>query len=77
MNISCIVNSNPPSKVSWLKDGEKIVPNNSSVISEHRNKYVLRLSQLDHNTFGEYTCVAQNMLGKDEAMTKITGMHGQ
>ena len=75
VKMSCIVDSNPPSKVIWLKDGVEIVPNNSFMMSEQRNKYVLRLAELDYKAFGNYSCVAQNKLGKDEAMTKIAGMY--
>ena len=75
MKISCTVDSNPPSKVSWLKDGVLIDPENMSiVVSDHRNKHILRLIELDYKTFGNYTCLAQNKLGKDEVMTKIAGM---
>ena len=76
MEISCIVDSNPPSKVSWLKDGVLIDPENMSiVVSDRRNKHILRLIELDSETFGNYTCLAQNKLGKDEVMTNIAGMY--
>ena len=76
MQIFCIVDSNPPSKIRWLKDG---VPLNaellSNSISDHEKKQVLRLIELDYDSFGNYSCLAENKLGKDEATTKISGTY--
>merc|ERR1711892_1494533 len=74
MEITCIVDSNPPSKIRWLKDGVPLEAELlSNAVSNHEKKQVLRLVDLDHNSFGNYSCLAENKLGKDEAMTKISG----
>merc|ERR1711892_1090835 len=74
MEITCIVDSNPPSKIRWLKDGVPLEDELlSNAVSDHEKKQVLRLVKLDYNSFGNYSCLAENKLGKDEAMTKISG----
>ena len=74
MKITCIVDSNPPSKIRWLKDGVPLEAELlSNAVSNHEKKQVLRLVDLDYDSFGNYSCLAENKLGKDEAMTKISG----
>ena len=75
MAITCMVDSNPPSQISWLKDGVKLDTENLSlVVSEHKNKQILSLVDLNEETFGNYSCIAENKLGKDQKNAKITGM---
>ena len=75
MTITCMVDSNPPSQISWLKDGVKLDTENLSlVVSEHKNKQILSLVDLNEETFGNYSCIAENKLGKDQMNAKIAGM---
>ena len=74
MEITCTADSNPPSKIRWLKDGVPLDAELlSSSISNHEKKLILCLIELDYDSFGNYSCLAENKLGKDEATTKISG----
>jgi len=77
--ISCTVKSSPRARVTWAKDGQRILPD-----WPDQDEYDLRVDQDKHNlllktitadSFGVYTCSAVNRIGASQASTDVTG-HG-
>ena len=75
MSISCTVQSEPSSVVTWLKDGEIIGKAEQDIFIEtHKYKSNLHLLKLDREDIGgRYSCVAENKLGREEESADISG----
>ena len=69
--ISCKVKSSIESRVTWFKDGEPLNPNsNGFSLNVHEKSHNLIL-----NSFGEYTCMADNNFGVYQKSTFVSN-HG-
>lgn len=69
--LDCMITAVPLGIMVWKKDGRELKKSWKYRIEpydESGNTYTLsiRIIDLDENDFGEYTCVAANVLGKDE-----------
>ena len=80
LKINCFVEAYPPPNVTWYKDGKKLSLRTafnktkyfvSSNQTDGQNYHsVLKKYHPDKTTFGNYTCLAENMHGK-MAVTRI------
>merc|ERR1712106_1294671 len=75
MTISCTVQSEPSSVVTWLKDGETIGEAELDIFIEtHKFMSNLHLLKLDREDIGgRYSCVAENKMGREEKSANISG----
>ena len=71
-SISCISSGSPATTVMWLKDGEELVVDGSTIVvlqsissrtlSRYQNELIVNNLQPD-DLLGTYTCVVTNALG--------------
>jgi len=77
--ISCRVESSPRARVIWSKDGQRILPEwpdqDQYVLIMDRNKHNLLLKTVTADSFGVYSCSAENSLGVSQVSTDVSG-HG-
>jgi len=73
VKIDCTVHSNPPSQVTWFKDSGKIFETDRALMTVKGSTWALKLSELQPADFGNYSCRAENPLGRARAHTSITG----
>ncbi|XP_017794440.1 PREDICTED: neurotrimin-like isoform X1 [Habropoda laboriosa] len=72
--LTCIVHAHPHAKVVWLKDEEEVVPKKGSIeIKGNKTKHVLEILHTEKEHFGNYTCVAENKVGRAEKTISLTG----
>jgi len=70
--VVCIVHSSPKAKVEWFKNGRPLGEREGH-ISTRGNKHSLHLFSMKEQTFGTYSCRAENKLGMDEKSTQVSG----
>jgi len=77
--ISCSVESSPRARVIWSKDGQRILPEwpdqDQYALIIDRNKHNLLLKTVTAESFGVYSCSAENSLGAAQVSTDVSG-HG-
>jgi len=77
--ITCIVSANPPAIIKWFKDGKEIIHKKGLITLNHeqtksnKTKYNLKILHTSMKDFGEYKCVAENILGNDTKSFILTG----
>ena len=70
----CTVHAAPHATVTWMKDGVTIDSNTpNTIITKNHNHHSLTLLSMDENTTGQYTCAANNTMGKDMKSVKLSG----
>ncbi|CAK9804137.1 Opioid-binding protein/cell adhesion molecule homolog [Anthophora quadrimaculata] len=76
--LTCIVHAHPHAKVMWLKDQEEVLPEKDRIeIRGNKTKHVLDILHTEKEHFGNYTCVAQNKMGRAEKTISLTGLPSQ
>ena len=66
------MHSSPKAKVEWFKNGRPLGEREGH-ISTRGNKHSLHLFSMKEQTFGTYSCRAENKLGMDEKSTQVSG----
>ncbi len=61
------------SQVKWYKDTMLLDPNNHRHMESFGNKHVLVLRSVGETDFGNYSCVAQNSLGRERGYIEVSG----
>lgn len=69
--IECPVDSNPPPSITWYKNGKAIRFSNYALIKELDDGKVLQFLKTTSEDDGDYTCVAENSVGKTEKNFKV------
>lgn len=76
--LTCIVHAHPHGKVTWFKDQEKVVPKKGTIeIHGNKTRHILEIMHTTKEDLGEYTCVAENKLGRAEETISLTGLPSQ
>lgn len=76
--LTCIVHAHPHATVTWLKDKQEVLPKKGSVeIRSNKTKHYLDILHTEKEHFGNYTCVAENKLGRAEKSIILTGLPSQ
>ncbi|XP_055754341.1 netrin receptor DCC-like, partial [Salvelinus fontinalis] len=68
MELECAVTGNPPPTVTWMKNGEEVIPSDYFQIVDGSNLQILGLVKSDE---GFYQCVAENEAGNAQAMAQL------
>ncbi|XP_068226409.1 neural cell adhesion molecule 1-like isoform X2 [Palaemon carinicauda] len=74
VELVCIVHARPTPKVEWAKDGTPLAID--SHIEEQQNggrRYSVKITQIEQQDFGEYTCSAENKFGIVESSISLSG----
>ena len=67
-------NINNTIKVSWLRDTVPIDPHNEHFSMDNRGtRYTLTVRRVRSQDFGNYSCVADNQLGKNKKNIRLSG----
>ncbi|GFS46965.1 hemicentin-1 [Trichonephila inaurata madagascariensis] len=69
--IECFVDSNPPPTITWYKDGKIIDFSSHALIKVLEEGKVLQFLKTTPDDDGQYTCVAENSVGKTEKNFKV------
>ena len=65
------ISNNP--QVKWYKDTMLLDQNNHRRMSSYGSRHLLILSNVRETDFGNYSCVADNSLGKERAYVDVSG----
>ncbi|KAK4311637.1 hypothetical protein Pmani_016876 [Petrolisthes manimaculis] len=69
--ITCVAQSDPPPRITWLKDGSMLTDTSISVSYPSPMMSLLVIPQSQRKHAGEYTCVAQNPAGQVTKSSKL------
>ncbi|CRK97731.1 CLUMA_CG011111, isoform A [Clunio marinus] len=73
--LSCIVHGETQPEVSWLRDTMPIDQHNEHYAMENRGtRNTLTIRRVKSQDFGNYSCVADNQLGKNKKIITLSGL---
>lgn len=73
--LMCNVHAHPHAKVTWMKDEKEVIPKKGSIeIKGNKTRHILEILHTEKEHLGNYTCIAQNKLGRAEKTISLTGM---
>ncbi|VVC24119.1 Hypothetical protein CINCED_3A013250 [Cinara cedri] len=71
--IVCIVHAEPKADVLWYRDTLQLDMTEWRITDIRGNRYTLRMRKVQSTDFGNYSCVADNGLGKSKRSIELTG----
>merc|ERR1712241_212010 len=71
--VSCNVHAEPRAEVKWYKDTMLLDPTNARHMESYGNKHVLILRNVGEADFGNYSCTADNSLGRQRGFIDVSG----
>lgn len=71
--VSCNIHSEPKAEVKWYKDTMLLDPTNTRHMEVYGNRHVLTLKKVKETDFGNYSCMADNSLGRDRGSIEVSG----
>ncbi|GCB62615.1 hypothetical protein scyTo_0009555 [Scyliorhinus torazame] len=77
LSLKCEAVGNPRPTYKWFKDGREIKKNKEIRIKTGKKNSRLQINKLKVEDAGEYTCEAENALGKDTSKTTINVQAGE
>ncbi|XP_071449570.1 lachesin-like isoform X2 [Hetaerina americana] len=72
--ITCTVHAEPKAKVIWYKEGLLLAPSDRITESRIGNHHTLRIKNTNDEDFGTYTCFANNSIGRNQQVMKLSGV---
>ncbi|VVC26794.1 Fibronectin type III,Immunoglobulin subtype,Immunoglobulin-like domain,Immunoglobulin-like [Cinara cedri] len=69
----CIVNAEPLAEVSWYRDTLKLDTNERRITEVRGSRHTLIVRKVQASDFGNYSCVADNVVGKTRAYVELSG----
>lgn len=69
--ITCVAQSDPPPRITWLKDGSMLTDASISVSYPSPMMSLLVIPQTQRTHAGQYTCVAENPAGQVTKSSKL------
>lgn len=73
-DLSCFVHAHPNPKVTWYKNQTEVLPEKGRIeIKKNKNLYTLKILHTKQEDLGEYTCAAENKMGRTEKIIRLTG----
>jgi len=71
--VSCNIHSEPKAEVKWYKDTMLLDPTNNRHMEVYGNRHVLTLKSVKETDFGNYSCMADNSLGRERGSIEVSG----
>jgi len=71
--VSCNVHAEPKPEVKWYKDTMLLDPTNTRLMETFGNRHVLTLKNVREVDFGNYSCMADNSLGRQWGAIEVSG----
>ncbi|XP_050439437.1 opioid-binding protein/cell adhesion molecule homolog isoform X2 [Adelges cooleyi] len=71
--IVCIIHAEPDAEVLWYKDTLQLDMNEWRIMEFKGNRYTLRIRKVQNTDFGNYSCVADNGLGRTRRFVELSG----
>lgn len=71
--VSCNVHAEPRAEVKWYKDTMLLDPTNNRHMETFGNRHVLILRNVRETDFGNYSCTADNSLGRQRGFIDVSG----
>ncbi|CAO1431923.1 unnamed protein product [Diamesa tonsa] len=72
----CIVHADPQPTVSWFQNSFPQQPTDRRVMSSRGNRHSLNIRHVMPEDFGNYSCVADNSLGRSKKYMEVSGRPG-
>ncbi|XP_063236622.1 lachesin isoform X2 [Bacillus rossius redtenbacheri] len=69
----CIVHGEPPPQVMWYQDNLTLDPSERRTMDSRGNKHTLTVRNVQGTDFGNYSCVAENSLGRSKNYMELSG----
>ncbi|XP_050438441.1 neurotrimin-like isoform X2 [Adelges cooleyi] len=69
----CIVNAEPQAEVSWYRDTLKLDTNERRITEVRGSRHTLIVRKVQASDFGNYSCMADNIVGKTKATLELSG----
>ena len=60
-------------KVTWFKNSRKIFETDKVLMTVKLSTWSLKLGDLSYKDFGNYSCLASNILGTAQGYSPVTG----
>ena len=73
--ISCIVYGDPSPVVRWYRETMLLAGNENQLIEQFGIRHRLVLSSVSEQDFGNYSCSAENDLGKSRSFIELSGIN--
>jgi len=71
--ISCIVHGDPQPNVLWYRETMVLDRNNNRMMEQFGIRHRLVIASVSEEDFGNYSCVAENELGKSRGFIEVSG----
>ena len=72
--ISCIVHGDPQPNVLWYRETMLLDRNNNRMMEQFGIRHRLVIARVSEKDFGNYSCLAENNLGKSRGYIELSGI---
>ncbi|KAK7580602.1 hypothetical protein V9T40_001231 [Parthenolecanium corni] len=69
----CTIHGEPLPQVTWYQDSFPLEGTDRRIIEARGNKYVMNIINVRSSDFGNYSCQAENTIGKSKSHIELTG----
>lgn len=69
----CIVHGEPPPEILWYQDSFQLDQTERRTMETRGNKHTLTIRNVQSSDFGNYSCVAENSLGRAKKYMELSG----
>lgn len=73
VELICVVHAKPEASVSWYRRQKLLHETDRQIFQEKSGRNTLHIRKIDPVDFGNYSCRAQNSLGKARTYTSLSG----
>ncbi|CAO1390750.1 unnamed protein product [Diamesa hyperborea] len=71
--LNCVVHGETQPEVAWFKDTMQIDQTERHTMENHGTRHTLTIRRVGSQDFGNYSCVADNQLGKNKKIITLSG----
>ncbi|RZF46093.1 hypothetical protein LSTR_LSTR004806 [Laodelphax striatellus] len=71
--LACTVHGEPQPNMLWYQDSFLLDPTNRRSMDTRGNKHMLTIHNVQNSDFGNYSCVAENSLGRAKKYIELSG----
>ncbi|CAD7084484.1 unnamed protein product [Hermetia illucens] len=72
----CVVHADPIPTVAWFQNSFPLQPTDRRSMSSRGNRHMLTIRHIQQDDFGNYSCVADNSLGRAKKYMELSGRPG-